>query len=111
EGDIDVPLGRQTTSRSPLRSDMGEDPPDEPSGERPACAREEANGGPHADLVEVDSGRHVRFSLWLRSVQKQKSPASAALPNLPTIPRTPAEISPLWISLALRLHNPDNFCS
>jgi hypothetical protein len=43
---------------------MGEDPPDEPCSERPACAREEADGAPYADLVEVDSGGHVGFSLW-----------------------------------------------
>ena len=47
-----------------LHSDMGEYPPDEPGGDRPACAREEAHAKPDADLVEVDGGRHVRFSLW-----------------------------------------------
>ena len=44
-------------------SDMGEDPPDEPSGERPTRAREEAHAEPDADLVEVDGRGHVRFSL------------------------------------------------
>src|SRR5712692_10024522 len=75
---------------------MGQDPPDEPSGERPACAREEADGGPHADLVEVDGGRHVKFSLWLRLAKKQKSPAPAALSLPLTLPRTTPKISPLW---------------
>jgi hypothetical protein len=46
-----------------LRSDVGEDPPDEPRGDRPACAREEAHAEPDADLVEVDGGGHVGFSL------------------------------------------------
>jgi hypothetical protein len=40
--------------RGRLRSDMGEDPPDEPRGDRPACAREEAHAEPDADLVEVE---------------------------------------------------------
>jgi hypothetical protein len=44
-------------------SDHGEDPPDEPSGNRPAGAREEADAEPNADLVDVDFGRHVRYSL------------------------------------------------
>ena len=46
-----------------LRSNRGEDPPDEPRGDSPACAREEAYAEPDADLVEVDFGGHVRFFL------------------------------------------------
>jgi hypothetical protein len=33
---------------------MGENPPDEPRGDRPTCAREEVRAEPNADLVEVD---------------------------------------------------------
>ncbi len=44
-------------------SDRGEDPPDEPTGNRPACAREETYAEPNADLVDIDFGGHVRFSL------------------------------------------------
>lgn len=36
-----------------------QDPPDEPSGDRPACAREEAYAEPDADQVEGDGGGHV----------------------------------------------------
>jgi hypothetical protein len=36
------------------RSDMGKDSPNEPRGDRPACAREEAYAEPDADLEEVD---------------------------------------------------------
>ena len=58
----------------------------------------------HISAVQISSNEtHA-------ACRNKKSPASAALP-MPTIPRTPAEISPLWISLALRLHNPDDFCS
>jgi hypothetical protein len=35
-------------------SDRGQDSPDEPSGDRPTCAREETHAEPDADLVEVD---------------------------------------------------------
>lgn len=44
-------------------SDRGEDPPDEPPGNRPTCAREEAYAEPNPDLVDIDFGGHVRFSL------------------------------------------------
>ena len=94
-----------------LRSDGGQDPPDEPRCNRPACAREEAHAEPHADLVEVDGGRHVKFSLWIRSTEKQKTPTSAVLLNLPTIPRTPAEISLLWTAPRTSPSRPYNFCS
>jgi hypothetical protein len=53
-----------------LRLDVGEDPPDQPRGDRPACAGEEANAEPDADLVEVDGGGHVGFSL-LRLIAKR----------------------------------------
>ena len=46
-----------------LRLDMGENPPDEPGGDRPAGSREEAYAEPHANLMEVDRGRHVGLSL------------------------------------------------
>ena len=36
---------------------------DDPGGHGPACAREEAHAKPDADLMEVDVGRHVSFSL------------------------------------------------
>ena len=40
---------------------MREDSPDEPRGDRPACAREEAHAESDADLVEIDSGGHVEI--------------------------------------------------
>jgi hypothetical protein len=43
-----------------------QDSTDERGGDSPACAREEAYAKPDSDLVEVDGGRHVRFSLWGR---------------------------------------------
>jgi hypothetical protein len=94
-----------------LPSDGGQDPPDEPRCNRPACAREEAHAEPHADLVEVDGGRHVKFSLCIRSTEKQKSPTSAVLLNLPTIPRTAAKISLLWTTPRTSPSRPYNFCS
>ena len=36
-----------------------QDPPNKPSGDRPACAREEADAEPDTDLIEVDGGGHV----------------------------------------------------
>jgi hypothetical protein len=59
-----------------LRSDMGKDPPDEPSGERPTCTREEADAAPDTDLVEVDGGGHVRFSL-LRELRRRQAASCA----------------------------------
>ena len=56
-------VAKQIANPRRLRSDMGEDPPDEPRGDCPTCAREEAHAEPDADLVEVDGGGHVEFSL------------------------------------------------
>ena len=64
---------------------MGEDPPDEPSGERPACAREEADGAPHADLVEVDGGRHVKFSLYPSDATTGPRRRTCPLPPVPLL--------------------------
>ena len=36
-----------------------QDPPNQPGGGRPACAREEAYAEPDADLMEIDGGGHV----------------------------------------------------
>ena len=36
-----------------------QDPPNQPSGGRPACAREEAYAEPDTDLIEIDGGGHV----------------------------------------------------
>jgi hypothetical protein len=50
---------------------------DEPSGDRPACAREEADAKPDADLVKVDDGRHVGFSLHDEAAKLATRPVRA----------------------------------
>src|SRR5262249_25001582 len=53
---------------------MGENPPDQPGGERPAGAREKAHAEPDADLLEVDGGGHASLLgcapvTWIRAAR------------------------------------------
>ena len=56
-------VGRQI-DREPrrLRSDRGEDPPNEPAAVPQPAPREEVRTEPNGDLLEVDSGERGRFS-------------------------------------------------
>jgi hypothetical protein len=47
-----------------LGSDRGKDTPDEPCGNRPARAREEAHAEPDEDQLEVKGRRHGGFSRY-----------------------------------------------
>jgi hypothetical protein len=63
-----APSLRRRARQRAARSNVSGDSPDDQRRDCPTCAREEAYAEPDADLVEVDSGGHVGFSLWRRSI-------------------------------------------
>jgi len=62
-----------------------QDPPNEPSGDRPACAREEADAEPDTALMEVDGGGHFAILLAVTTCISRTTrmiPQSAQSPSL-----------------------------